>query len=239
MGSAYRLGRHDDRHAERSASSRRAGPRPPPGRSPAGVHGGQGRGPATRRPTCCSSAPTTCWRPTPSTSSGPSGRRHAPTVIDRLRLTPAARRGHGGRAAHGGGAGRPGRRDHRRLGAPERPAHPPGAGAARRGRHHLREPAQRHQRRRRAVRQAGNVAFLRGSSGAITSNLAIAAVLREGVAKAGLPERRRRAGGGHRPRVRRRVHAAARRDRLPGPAGRAVADRVDPRARHGAVRDRR
>ena len=36
--------------------------------------------------------------------------------------------------------------------------------------------------------KSGNVAFLRGSSGAISSNVAIAAVLREGVAKAGLPE---------------------------------------------------
>ena len=36
--------------------------------------------------------------------------------------------------------------------------------------------------------KAGNVAFLRGSSGAIRSNIAIAAVLREGLAKVGLPE---------------------------------------------------
>jgi glutamate-5-semialdehyde dehydrogenase len=36
--------------------------------------------------------------------------------------------------------------------------------------------------------KSGNVAFLRGSSGAISSNVAIASVLREGVAKAGLPE---------------------------------------------------
>ena len=36
--------------------------------------------------------------------------------------------------------------------------------------------------------KAGNAAFLRGSSGAISSNIAIAAALREGVAKAGLPE---------------------------------------------------
>jgi glutamate-5-semialdehyde dehydrogenase len=36
--------------------------------------------------------------------------------------------------------------------------------------------------------KSGNAAFLRGSSGAISSNLAIAAVLREGFAKAGLPE---------------------------------------------------
>ncbi|HEY8527492.1 MAG TPA: glutamate-5-semialdehyde dehydrogenase [Acidimicrobiales bacterium] len=36
--------------------------------------------------------------------------------------------------------------------------------------------------------KSGNAAFLRGSSGAITSNVAIAAVLREALAKAGLPE---------------------------------------------------
>src|SRR5690554_4836297 len=35
--------------------------------------------------------------------------------------------------------------------------------------------------------KSGNAAFLRGSSGAISSNLAIAAVLREAVEKAGLP----------------------------------------------------
>ena len=36
--------------------------------------------------------------------------------------------------------------------------------------------------------KSGNTAFLRGSSGAIRSNMAIAAVLREGLAKVGLPE---------------------------------------------------
>ncbi|MET0884610.1 MAG: glutamate-5-semialdehyde dehydrogenase, partial [Acidimicrobiales bacterium] len=36
--------------------------------------------------------------------------------------------------------------------------------------------------------KSGNAAFLRGSSGAIDSNTAIASVLREGMAKAGLPE---------------------------------------------------
>jgi glutamate-5-semialdehyde dehydrogenase len=36
--------------------------------------------------------------------------------------------------------------------------------------------------------KSGNAAFLRGSSGAIDSNIAIAAVLREAMAKAGLPE---------------------------------------------------
>ena len=36
--------------------------------------------------------------------------------------------------------------------------------------------------------KSGNAAFLRGSSGAIDSNIAVASALREGVAKAGLPE---------------------------------------------------
>jgi glutamate-5-semialdehyde dehydrogenase len=36
--------------------------------------------------------------------------------------------------------------------------------------------------------KSGNAAFLRGSSGAIRSNIAVAGVLREGLAKAGLPE---------------------------------------------------
>src|SRR5205823_5095912 len=36
--------------------------------------------------------------------------------------------------------------------------------------------------------KAGNAAFLRGSSGAISSNIGIAAALREGFAKGGLPE---------------------------------------------------
>src|SRR2546428_2422555 len=36
--------------------------------------------------------------------------------------------------------------------------------------------------------KSGNAAFLRGSSAAIASNVAIAGVLREGVAKAGLPD---------------------------------------------------
>jgi glutamate-5-semialdehyde dehydrogenase len=36
--------------------------------------------------------------------------------------------------------------------------------------------------------KSGNAAFLRGSSGAIRSNVAIAGVLREALAKAGLPE---------------------------------------------------
>ena len=72
--------------------------------------------------------------------------------------------------------------------------------------------------------KSGNAAFLRGSSGAIRSNVAIAGVLREALAKAGLPQdalvlvedtaRERR----------RRVHATTRHGGLPDPAGRAVID---------------
>ena len=55
--------------------------------------------------------------------------------------------------------------------------------------------------------KSGNAAFLRGSSGAIESNIAIAAVLREGAGQ-GRPARgRARARRGHQPRGRRRVHA--------------------------------
>ena len=47
--------------------------------------------------------------------------------------------------------------------------------------------------------KSGNAAFLRGSSAAIASNQAIAAVLRDGVAKEGLPEDADRPGRGHQP----------------------------------------
>ena len=87
--------------------------------------------------------------------------------------------------------------------------------------------------------KAGNAAFLRGSSGAIRSNIAIASALREGLAKAGLPARLARAGGGHPPRGGGRVHAPPRVHRRADPAGRAVADPLGPRQRHRALRDRR
>ncbi len=47
--------------------------------------------------------------------------------------------------------------------------------------------------------KSGNAAFLRGSSGAISSNVAIAGVLREGIAKVGLPADCPGAGRGHEP----------------------------------------
>ena len=107
----------------------------------------------------------------------------------------------------------------------QRPRHLPGAGAPRRGGDHLREPAQRHQRRRRPVPQV--------------RQRRLAAGLVDGAAVQ--PGRHRRAAGGggqgrparglrpprrgHLPRGRRRVHAAHRLRRLPDPPGRAVADR--------------
>ena len=87
--------------------------------------------------------------------------------------------------------------------------------------------------------KSGNAAFLRGSSTAFHSNMAIAAVLREAVAKVGLPEDSIVLVDDTLPCCGHRVHAAARSGRLPDPPWRAVADRVDPGARHGAVRDRR
>ena len=47
------------------------------------------------------------------------------------------------------------RRGARRLAPPERARHPAGPGPARRGRDHLREPPERHQRRRRALPEVG------------------------------------------------------------------------------------
>ena len=87
--------------------------------------------------------------------------------------------------------------------------------------------------------KSGNAAFLRGSSGAIQSNVAIAG----GAARRadeGRPARRRpRARRRHQPRSGGRVHAPARVHRLPHPARWAVADPRGARQRHRAVRHRR
>ena len=77
------------------------------------------------------------------------------TVVDRLRLTDARIESMAGGLRQVAGAPRPGGRGARRLGAAQRPAHPPGAGAARRRRHHLREPAERDLRRRRPLPEVG------------------------------------------------------------------------------------
>ena len=73
--------------------------------------------------------------------------------------------------------------------------------------------------------KSGNAVLLRGSlGGASRSNQAIAAVLREGYEKAGLPRRRPPPGRGHQPRVGPGVHAAAGCHRLPDPAAAARPD---------------
>ena len=87
--------------------------------------------------------------------------------------------------------------------------------------------------------KSGNAAFLRGSSGAISSNLAIAAVLREAVAKAGLPADAvtlvadtSRETAVEFMRLRESIDCLI-------PRRRTVADPLDPRQRHRALRDRR
>jgi glutamate-5-semialdehyde dehydrogenase len=87
--------------------------------------------------------------------------------------------------------------------------------------------------------KSGNAAFLRGSSGAIDSNVAIASILRESLVKGGPAGGRRGARGGREPRGCGGVHAAAGVDRLPHPARRSRPHPVDPGQRHRAVRDRR
>ena len=71
--------------------------------------------------------------------------------LDRLALERCPGRGHGRRDRGGARPARPGRPRHRDLDAAERHDHRAGARAARRHRHHLREPAERHRRCRRAV----------------------------------------------------------------------------------------
>ena len=87
--------------------------------------------------------------------------------------------------------------------------------------------------------KSGNAAFLRGSSGAISSNIAIAAALREGLREGRPAIGQRDARRGHQPRGGGRVHANARRHRLPHPSRRAVAHRQRPRERDSALRHRR
>ena len=119
---------------------------------------------------------------------GRGRRRRSPTVVDRLRAHRGPHRGHGRRAAAGRGAARSGGRGARRLG-PARTAC-----ASQRVRVPLGVVAIIYENRPNVTSDAaglclksGNAAFLRGSSGAIASNIAIAAVLREACAKAGLP----------------------------------------------------
>ena len=134
-----------------SVPSWAAGPRRPARPPRHGPRGGQGHRPAPGRRPARSSAGATSWRPTPPTSMRAAPDGADATALDRLRLTE-----------------RPGRRPWP-TGCARWPAladpvgevvegwvRPNGLRVERvrvplgRGRHHLREPAQRHQRRRRA-----------------------------------------------------------------------------------------
>ena len=98
---------------------------------------------------------------------------------------------------------------------PNGSAHRARAGAARRRRHHLREPAQRHLRRRRAVPQVGQrsvPARLVGRRAVQPGDRGRAARRRDQGGSAG---RRRHARRRHVTRGRGGVHASARRHRLP------------------------
>ena len=83
------------------------------------------------------------------------------SLLDRLALDAGADRGDGGRPQGGRDAGRSDRAGDGALAAAERPRHRARARAARRHRHHLRDPPQRHRRRRCLVpegRQCGDPA---------------------------------------------------------------------------------
>jgi hypothetical protein len=74
------------------------------------------------------------------------------------------------------------------MGPAQGAAHPAGAGPARRGGDHLRERPNVTSDAFGMSLKSGNAAFLRGSSAAISSNRAVAAAIREALAKTGLPE---------------------------------------------------
>jgi hypothetical protein len=99
----------------------------------------------------------------------------------------AGRCGDGGGGRTGGGAARSGRRDQRTAPPAERHPGRPHARAAGGHRHHLRGAAECHRRRGGLCLKSGNASILRGGSEAIHCNQAIAALVHEGLASAGLP----------------------------------------------------
>ena len=145
------------------------------------------------------------------------------TSLDRLRLDDGRVAAMARGPAHGGRAARPGRRGGRRLGSAQRPPGPAGPGPARRGRHHLREPPQRDQRRRRPVPQVGQRRDVAG--------LVLGHRLQHGRSPprsaTGWPKPGSRPtpwpGRGHHPGGAPCLHAAGRLHRLPHPPGWPVA----------------
>ena len=204
-----------------------AGPRRPVGSSPPPP-------PRPRTPPCWL-PPTCCWTATPRSSrptrrTSPPRRRRgrgAPSSTGCASPTPASQAMAGGLRQVAGLADPVGevvdgwvRPNGLRVAA--------GAGAARRGGDHLREPAQRDERRRRAVPQGGQRRLPAGLGRRPSrSNIAIAAALRDGL-RQGRP-----AATTSLVLVEDTRHEAAVEfmrlrgvDRLPHPAGRAVADRA-------------
>ena len=188
------LSRRDRAHCSRSDPRARA---PGEGRVAGagdGIDGGQERGAARRRPICSWRGPTRCSRPTSTMSSGPSATGSAPTVVDRLRLSEARIEAMAGGLRQVAGLPDP-------VGEVLDGWVRPNGLRIERVRVPLGVVAIIYENRPNVTSDAaalclksGNAAFLRGSSGAITSNIAIASVLREAVAKAGLPADCGRAG---------------------------------------------
>ena len=152
-GSAAETHRYTRPHAD---AGRGAGP-PRQGREPPAGHGGHRRE-GRRAPRCSRSAGRASPRDPGGQRRRPRpgcGRRHG---AGSARSTPPHRSPphvDGRRPPHGGRAARPGRRDPRRVAPPQRAADRAHARPARRGRDHLREPPERHERRGRALPEGG------------------------------------------------------------------------------------
>ena len=155
-----------------------AGPARPAGSSPP-----HRPTPRTRRCspplTCCSSAPGRSRPPTRPISTAASAAGMAAGPLDRLRLTDARLEGMAGGLRTVAGARRPDRRRARRLDAAQRPADHARARAARCRRDHLREPAERDERRGRAVPEVGQ----RGVAARLVERVAVERRDRVGAAR--------------------------------------------------------
>ncbi len=107
------------------------------------------------RPSCSRRAPTDVLEANARDVAAAQDAGIAPGLVDRLRLDASRIAAMAGGLRQVASLAGSRRRGARRLGPPERAAHLAGAGPPRRGRDHLREPAERHLRRRGAVPQVG------------------------------------------------------------------------------------